>query len=75
VIQTCTAINRCFASGASGGCHLCDEGEYRCSGSVLQLCNASTRQAFDDVMDCTDMALCDAPNGMCLPDGSGGAPG
>jgi hypothetical protein len=71
VAQECGA-GRCFASGMSGGCYLCDVDEYRCSNGVLQRC-APNRLGFTAQMDCTDQSLCDEANGMCLPGGGGGA--
>jgi serine/threonine-protein kinase len=47
----------------------CSQGQRRCSGTVLQLCNASL-DGWTDFIDCGENALCDATasgHGPCVP--------
>jgi hypothetical protein len=64
VVQDCVTAAHCNAAG--GNCYLCDVGQYRCSGTILQQC-AANRLGFEDGPDCLDMAKCDDQNGQCLP--------
>jgi len=62
------------ATGMTGSCLLCDVGDYRCSGSVLQTCD-NDQLGFHDVMDCGTVDQCDEAGKQCLTSGTGGAPG
>jgi hypothetical protein len=47
----------------------CSQGQRRCSGTVLQLCNASL-DGWTDFIDCGENAVCDATttgHGPCVP--------
>jgi eukaryotic-like serine/threonine-protein kinase len=58
---------RAAAEAQRGG--ECSEGQRRCSGSVLQLCNAAL-DGWSDFIDCGENALCDATasgSGGCVP--------
>jgi hypothetical protein len=75
VVQTCSSVDRCQASGVVGNCLLCDLDEYRCSLNVLQKC-AADRLGFADETDCGATGTCfvAATSHECVPVGMGGAP-
>lgn len=77
--QGCTANHTCgaksqpntfvCASGAgtcdgAGTCLVCNPGQYRCSGGVIQQCNA-THTGFTQVVDCGSSALCNPAGPPC----------
>jgi hypothetical protein len=66
IAQTCNSAAHCQANGTMGQCLLCDPGDYRCSGSLLQTCSAD-QLSFDLVEDCGDPTLCDKAGKTCLP--------
>ncbi len=50
----------------------CTNGEYRCSGTVLERC---TDGSFANVEDCAGKGMCMASMGHCHPGGMGGMGG
>ncbi|HEY6081404.1 MAG TPA: hypothetical protein VIW29_21465, partial [Polyangiaceae bacterium] len=66
---------RCFASGTTGYCYVCDADEHRCTGSLLEVCNPE-RLGFALEEDCVDPSLCMATgsSGSCLSGGGGAGP-
>ncbi len=52
-------------SGAGGSPVCAPDGEYRCTGTELELCDASSTDGWIPVAACALPELCDATSGMC----------
>jgi len=58
------ALATALAAVLLGGCDLCDEGDLRCNGAVVQSCNA--QRNWEDLEDC-GANVCHVGRAACQP--------
>jgi hypothetical protein len=68
VSQTCASSAQCDAPAQA--CDVCAAGQHQCSGTVLQVCNA-TLNGWTSVVDCSDAGACNAGSAQCVDAGVG----
>ncbi len=68
IVKTCSKIAYCNRS--KGACDVCADGEQICSGTELQICNA-THDGYDLVATCSAPNYCDKSAPQCVACASG----